>query len=64
MSKQHKCPIHGDEGFDQEVAGTHIPEPIADCTCDVGATGPALYGGNVPQGPGVNSENISGTPRK
>ena len=41
MSRTHKCPVHGENGFDQEKAGTHIPEPLADCTCDVGATGPA-----------------------
>ena len=49
MSRTHKCPVHGENGFDQEKAGTHIPEPLADCTCDVGATGPAAEGkGNTP----------------
>lgn len=33
MSKQHKCPIHGDEGFDQEAVGVVIKEPLVDCTC-------------------------------
>ena len=56
MSRTHKCPVHGENGFDQEKAGTHIPEPLADCTCDVGATGPAAEGkGNTPVGPGLEA---------
>lgn len=61
MSRTHKCPVHGENGFDQEKAGTHIPEPITDCTCDVGATGPAAEGkGNTPVGPGL--ESLGNTP--
>lgn len=64
MSKQHKCPIHGDKGFDQEAVGTYIPEPLTDCTCDVGATGPALTGGNIPVGPGLGGGNTPTGPAK
>ena len=77
MSRTHKCPVHGENGFDQEKVGTHISEPIADCTCDVGAIGPAAEGkgntsvgpgleglGNTPVGPGLGSGNTPVGPGK
>ena len=61
MSRTRERPVHGENGFEQEKAGTHIPDPIADCTCDVGATGPAAEGkGNTPVGPGL--EGLGNTP--
>lgn len=52
MSKKNICPVHGENPINQENA--YIPEPLPDCTCDVGTTGPALEGkGNTPTGPAL-----------
>lgn len=62
MSEKHVCPVHGEEGFDQEKAV--IKEPLVDCTCDVGITGPAGTNGNVPVGPGLGGGNTPVGPGK
>ena len=74
---KNNCPVHGEEKLNQEQAGVHIPEPLADCTCDVGTTGPALEGkgntptgpalegkGNTPVGPGLGGGNTPAGPGK
>lgn len=57
--KKHNCPVHGNHPIDQEHA--HIPEPQPDCTCDVGITGPAGTGGNVPTGPALEGKGNTPT---
>ena len=52
--KKHICPVHGDHPIDQD--NDHFTEPLPDCTCDVGITGPAGTGGNVPTGPALEGK--------
>lgn len=64
MSEKNICPVHGDKSANEchnystkkaELLGH--PEWAVDaenCNCDVGTTGPALTGGNVPTGPAAD----------
>lgn len=60
MSEKNICPVHGDKNANEchnysakkaEKMGHPEMTVDPDCTCDVGATGPALEIGNEATGP-------------